>query len=85
LGTWHAEVLDNFDVRSLMREVTLDGPDAQQAYHEYMGKVGRSMALQEGYVGARALEHQQAGVLGHLTLEACVRISPALAWSLHLI
>lgn len=38
-GSWKAEVLDNFDVRSLMREVTLDGPDAQQAYHEYMGQV----------------------------------------------
>lgn len=39
-GAWRAEVLDNFDVRTLMREVTLDGgTDAQQAYHEYMGKV----------------------------------------------
>lgn len=39
-GAWRAEVLDNFDVRTLMREVTLDGTDAQQAYHQYMGKVG---------------------------------------------
>jgi hypothetical protein len=38
-GAWRAEVLDNFDVRTLMREVTLDGTDAQQAYHQYMGKV----------------------------------------------
>jgi hypothetical protein len=38
-GAWRAEVLENFDVRSLMREVTLDGPDAQQAYHAYMAKV----------------------------------------------
>jgi hypothetical protein len=38
-GVWKAEVLDNFDVRTLMHEVTLDGPDPQQAYHQYMGKV----------------------------------------------
>lgn len=38
-GAWRAEVLEAFDVRSLMREVTLDGPDAQQAYHTYMAKV----------------------------------------------
>lgn len=38
-GTWKAEVLHDFDVRTLMREVTLDGPDAQQAYHDYMGRV----------------------------------------------
>jgi len=38
-GTWKAEVLEDFDVRTLMREVTLDGPDAQQAYHDYMGQV----------------------------------------------
>lgn len=38
-GAWRAEVLEAFDVRSLMREVTLDGPDAQQTYHTYMAKV----------------------------------------------
>lgn len=45
-GAWRAEVLDNFDVRILMREVTLDvHTDAQQAYHEYMGKVREDGAV----------------------------------------
>lgn len=39
-GAWTAEMLEDFDVTTLMKEVTLDGPDAEQAFHNYMGQVG---------------------------------------------
>jgi len=38
-GTWHAQALESFDVRMLMREVTLPGRDAQAAFDSYMGQV----------------------------------------------
>lgn len=38
-GAWTAEMIDDFDVTTLMKEVTLDGPDAEQAFHDYMGQV----------------------------------------------
>lgn len=38
-GMWRGEVLQNFDVRHLMSEITLQGPDAQQAFDKYMGHV----------------------------------------------
>jgi hypothetical protein len=38
-GAWHGEVMHAFDVTRLMREVTLPGADAQQAFDAYMGRV----------------------------------------------
>ncbi|WIA21061.1 hypothetical protein OEZ85_005383 [Tetradesmus obliquus] len=37
-GAWLGEYLQDFNVRSLCQEVTLDGPDAQAAFDEYMSK-----------------------------------------------
>ena len=39
-GAWLGEYLQDFNVRNLCQEVTLDGPDAQAAFDEYMSKVG---------------------------------------------
>lgn len=44
-GAWKAEYLQDFDVRRMMREVTLDGPDAQLAFDDYMGKLMTSEPL----------------------------------------
>lgn len=57
-GAWRAEVLEAFDVRTLMREVTLDGPDAQQAYHTCMAKVSRDTAVSRQQ--ATALHHSSS-------------------------
>eukprot|EP00878_Enallax_costatus_P007875 GHUV01008240.1.p1 GENE.GHUV01008240.1~~GHUV01008240.1.p1 ORF type:complete len:591 (+),score=176.96 GHUV01008240.1:225-1997(+) len=38
-GAWTAEMLEDFDVTILMKEVTLDGPDAELAFHDYMGQL----------------------------------------------
>jgi hypothetical protein len=38
-GAWHAEVLDDFDVTLMMREVTLPGSDAQQAFNTFTSQV----------------------------------------------
>jgi hypothetical protein len=46
-GDWRAEFLQDFDVRRLMREVTLDGPDAQLAFDDYMGEVRVHISLQD--------------------------------------
>lgn len=54
-GAWKAEYLQDFDVRRMMREVTLDGPDAQLAFDDYMGKVRRQHSLQEVLAGAACM------------------------------
>lgn len=51
-GAWKGEFLQEFDVRHMMREVTLDGPDAQLAFDEHMGQVRRHSTLQELSAGA---------------------------------
>ena len=38
-GAFHAEVLDNFDVTLMMREVTLPGSDAQKAFNTFTSQV----------------------------------------------
>lgn len=52
-GAWKAEYLDDFDVRLLMREVTLEGLDAQLAFDEYTGQVGTSSRRHTYRVGTR--------------------------------
>jgi len=44
-------VLQNFDVRRLMSEITLQGPDAQQAFDKYMGHVSLDRDQQHQVVG----------------------------------
>ncbi|KAF6252006.1 hypothetical protein COO60DRAFT_1644430 [Scenedesmus sp. NREL 46B-D3] len=44
-GAWKGEFLQEFDVRHMMREVTLDGPDAQLAFDEHMGQLMTSQPL----------------------------------------
>jgi hypothetical protein len=39
-GVWHGEFLQDFNVRDMCREVTLDGPNAQAAFDEYVSEVG---------------------------------------------
>jgi hypothetical protein len=50
-GDWKAEFLQDFDVRRLMREVTLDGPDAQLAFDGYMGEVSRLSSSLQVHLG----------------------------------
>jgi hypothetical protein len=38
-GVWLGEFLQSLDVRCLCQEVTLDGPDAQPAFDDYISEV----------------------------------------------